>query len=241
MFLLLFIPYTEVLCRCKTGTTYIDSPIFVSSNLLNLSTSAVAVIQTKQAPRKITETQRSLSIKWKHAQKQCILCKIDMAFMAKIWDAVLSGFQATGCVLWWRDINLDIAVKALGSLNDFVDAQRETSSENTCCQQDVQTWYLPEKDVQDICWWKGRKGLVEDATFKYTCSLLSKTRLLKPWTSSEELQAFVRYVQCAFFFRIPIQCFGQQKGNGSAVYILYLLAVYIIINLVQTIYSVCRW
>lgn len=49
---------------------------------------------------------------------------LEMAFMAKFWDTILSRFQPTSIILQKTDIDLATAVRALESLCDFVSAQK---------------------------------------------------------------------------------------------------------------------
>lgn len=48
---------------------------------------------------------------------------LEMAFMAKFWDTILSKFQATSIILQKTDIDLATAVRALESLRDVVSAR----------------------------------------------------------------------------------------------------------------------
>lgn len=61
------------------------------------------------------------------------LCKkfqsLEIAFMAKFWDTLLSRFHATSTVLQRSDLSLDCAVRSLESLCDFVSAQRDLFDE----------------------------------------------------------------------------------------------------------------
>ena len=50
---------------------------------------------------------------------------LEMAFMAKFLDTILSRFQATSAILQQSNIAIVTAVRALESLHDFVAAQRD--------------------------------------------------------------------------------------------------------------------